>query len=86
MGSQVVISEQRQKNARIRRRLWYYRYRRFADFLKKNPSKRDILIAIHSLIDDIDGYHYQHIAYSARESLDIVIKDTNLKKSHCRFK
>lgn len=63
----------------IRNHVWYGRWNDLAGFLLTKPSDKAILKRIHYLVDGVNGYRYKHVAWSSDESLDLVIKDLNLK-------
>lgn len=60
---------------RIRKRNSYKTFQSLNDFLSKNPSKEEILMRIHNLIDGSNGYGSERNSNYALESLNLLIKD-----------
>ena len=63
----------------VKRRVWYQHFNDLADWLETNPSKAQILKKLHSMISDSNGFHYAHIANSAMDSIDWIIKERGWK-------
>jgi len=65
--------------ARLRQTAFYRRWSEIADFMEKNPTRRQLLHKIWKLIEDCHGHHYGHIASASRNALDLVCDERSWK-------
>jgi len=60
---------------KIRKRVWYSRWETFAKFLNEEPDGREVLEAIHKLLDEISAYHSIRASQYSFDSLQQVLYD-----------
>lgn len=63
----------------IKKRVSYQRFLKLANVIGDVPNRPKILRAVHGLIDDCRGFHYQKHADAAEESVEQLIKDLKNK-------
>jgi len=63
------------KKERIKQRKSYAHWKKWFEFLKRNPNSEDIMRKVHRTIDAHKGYHSQRNSDYSKESLNLLLKE-----------
>jgi hypothetical protein len=59
----------------LRRSKSYKRFTNWLIFLSRHPSPESIITYLDETIDDMRGYKYQHVAYTASRARMLIIQE-----------
>jgi hypothetical protein len=66
--------------------IWKGRYLKILKALHEKKTDKGILLAIHEVIDEANGYNYHHISISAKREIENIFKEQKSGAKKCKKK